>query len=148
MLSVWLAVTCLLSALSFARWSVSMPFARCNLPSRFVFGHAIWHDKSWMVPSCQLFIRIACQCSIYTASAGTCMHACMCALHAWLCDVTTLAPQDCLWGQAAWARPAAPRCPRMSGRQHALCEPLGRRDVKRRWNRNMFRACTRRAPRS
>ena len=76
MLSVWLAVTCLLSALSFARWSVSMPFARCNLPSRFVFGHAIWHDKSWMVPSCQLFIRIACQC-FHLYSICRHMHACL-----------------------------------------------------------------------
>ena len=55
-------------------------------------------------------------------------------------------------GQAAQppAHGPLPRCPRRSGRQHALCEPLGRRDVnfvKRRRNRNMFRACTR-APRS
>ena len=74
----------------------------------------------------------------------------------------TLQVGDPRWrsiGRARWSVAAQPptahgplpRCPRRSGRQHALCEPLGRRDVnfvKRRRNRNMFRACTRRAPRS
>ena len=52
------------------------------------------------VLSCQLFIRIACQCSISTASAGTRVHACMCAcLAVWPRRTASEAA-------AAWARAA------------------------------------------
>ena len=94
------------SALSFARWSVSMPFARCNLPSRFVLGLGMRYGMTshgWcLLVSCS-FVLLASVPFIQHLQAHACVPSCV---HAWLCDVTTLAPQDCLWGKAAWARAA------------------------------------------
>ena len=46
---------------------------------------------------------IACQCSMYTASAGTCMYACMCACLAMLPHLPRRT--DCLWGPRGRWRP-------------------------------------------